>query len=216
MLSVWSKRLTHFSKYFLLLSIAFFFSPAYVLSLFNPCKSTSSQLCKDSMTSLLLVCVLPYLFLLGVPWLHFACLRWEMVCLPTTASSLEKEMTTHSSVLAWRIPGTGEPGGLPSMGSHRVGHDWSDLAAAAAAALSWKCHLFWIICLCWVGPKMNLVRYYDPGLAIDIYGWNLPLKENRNQAEFSKPCSETQRLGCGKWESSFEADGNISDVDSSG
>ena len=39
-------------------------------------------------------------------------------------------MATHSSVLAWRIPGTGEPGGLPSMGSHRVGHDWSDLAAA--------------------------------------------------------------------------------------
>ena len=36
---------------------------------------------------------------------------------------LEKEMATHSSVLAWRIPGTGEPGGLPSMGSHRVGHD---------------------------------------------------------------------------------------------
>ena len=43
-------------------------------------------------------------------------------------------MATHSSVLAWRIPGTGEPGGLPSMGSHRVGHDWSDLAEAAAAA----------------------------------------------------------------------------------
>ena len=47
--------------------------------------------------------------------------------------ALEKEVATHSSVLAWRIPGTGEPGGLPSMGSHRVGHDWSDLAAAAAA-----------------------------------------------------------------------------------
>ena len=45
--------------------------------------------------------------------------------------ALEKEMATHSSVLAWRIPGTGEPGGLPSMGLHRVGHDWSDLAAAA-------------------------------------------------------------------------------------
>ena len=44
--------------------------------------------------------------------------------------ALEEEMATHSSVLAWRIPGTGEPGGLPSMGSHRVGHDWSDLAAA--------------------------------------------------------------------------------------
>ena len=38
-------------------------------------------------------------------------------------------MVTHSSVLAWGIPGTGEPGGLPSMGSHRIGHDWSDLAA---------------------------------------------------------------------------------------
>ena len=48
--------------------------------------------------------------------------------------ALEKEMATHSSVLALRIPGTGEPGGLPSMGSHRVGHDWSDLAAAAAEA----------------------------------------------------------------------------------
>ena len=44
--------------------------------------------------------------------------------------ALEKEMATHSSVLAWRIPGTAEPGGLPSMRSHRVGHDWSDLAAA--------------------------------------------------------------------------------------
>ena len=46
--------------------------------------------------------------------------------------ALEKAMATHSSVLAWRIPGLGEPGGLPSMGSHRVGHNWNDLAAAAA------------------------------------------------------------------------------------
>ena len=46
--------------------------------------------------------------------------------------ALEKEMATHSSVLAWRIPGTGEPGGLLSMGSHIVGHDWHDLAAAVA------------------------------------------------------------------------------------
>ena len=50
--------------------------------------------------------------------------------------ALEKEMATHSSVLAWRIPGTGEPRGLPSMGSHRVGHDWSDLAAVAAAQIT--------------------------------------------------------------------------------
>ena len=47
--------------------------------------------------------------------------------------ALEKEMAAHSSVLAWRIPGTEEPGRRLSMGSHRVGHDWSDLAAAAAA-----------------------------------------------------------------------------------
>ena len=61
--------------------------------------------------------------------------------------ALEKEMATHSSVLAWRIPGTGEPDGLPSMGSHRVGHDWSDLAAVATAniyqhiteSLSFRC-----------------------------------------------------------------------------
>ena len=45
--------------------------------------------------------------------------------------ALEKEMATHSSVLAWRIPGTGEPRGLPSMGSCRVRHDWSDLAATS-------------------------------------------------------------------------------------
>ena len=46
--------------------------------------------------------------------------------------ALEEEMATHSSVLAWRIPGMGKPGGLPSLGSHRVGHDCSYLAAAAA------------------------------------------------------------------------------------
>ena len=45
-------------------------------------------------------------------------------------------MATHSSILAWRIPGMEEPGGLLSMGSHRVRHDWNDLAAAAAAACS--------------------------------------------------------------------------------
>ena len=49
--------------------------------------------------------------------------------------ALEKEMATHSSVLAWIIPGTVEPGGLLSMGSHRVGHDWSILAAAAATVI---------------------------------------------------------------------------------
>ena len=57
----------------------------------------------------------------GHDWSDLACMH-----------ALEKEMATQSSVLAWRIPGTEEPGGLPSMGPHRVGHDWSDLTAAAA------------------------------------------------------------------------------------
>ena len=56
--------------------------------------------------------------------------------------ALEKEMATHSSVLALRIPGTAEPGGLPFMGSHRVRHEWSNLAAAAATADSY------LICAC--------------------------------------------------------------------
>ena len=56
-------------------------------------------------------------------------------------------MATHSSVLAWRIPGTGEPGGLPSMGSHRVGHDWSDLAAAVYIYISFI-KLFMVLIVC--------------------------------------------------------------------
>ena len=70
-------------------------------------------------------------------------------------------MATHSSVLAWRVPGTGKPGGLPSMGSLRVRHDWSDLAAADCllvvfmiffAVQSWKvwlglCYLFLLLFL---------------------------------------------------------------------
>ena len=53
--------------------------------------------------------------------------------------ALEKEMATHSSVLAWRIPGMGEPGGLPSVGSHRVGHNWSDLAATDYLSVQFSC-----------------------------------------------------------------------------
>ena len=55
--------------------------------------------------------------------------------------ALEKEMATCSSVLAWKTPGMVEPDGLPSMGSHRVGHDWSDLAAAAELA---ETHVHWV------------------------------------------------------------------------
>ena len=62
--------------------------------------------------------------------------KLNCISLKTPRSDLlqiHKRLSTHSSVLAWRIPGTGQPSALPSMGSHRVGHDWSDLAAAAAA-----------------------------------------------------------------------------------
>ena len=67
----------------------------------------------------------PWVCRVGHDWSDLACM-----------CALEKEMATHSSVLAWRIPGTGELGGLPSMGLHRIRHNWSDLAAAAVAAVS--------------------------------------------------------------------------------
>ena len=69
------------------------------------------------------------------PWGHKDSDTTEQLHFHFHFHALEKEMATHSSVLAWRIPGMGEPGGLPSMGSHRVGHDWRDLAAAADSHL---------------------------------------------------------------------------------
>ena len=74
----------------------------------------------------------------------------------TCSIILEKKMATHSSVLAWRITGLEEAGGLPSMGLHRVRHDWSDLATAAALFTIikiWKQPTYlsidnWIKCMC--------------------------------------------------------------------
>ena len=90
--------------------------------------------------------------------------------------ALEKEMATHSSVLAWRIPGTGEPGGLPSMGSHGVGHDWSDLAAYYG--LRWG--LFYIValsCLLLLWPhRLQSTRLLCP--------WDLPGKTTRMCCHF--------------------------------
>ena len=75
-------------------------------------------------------------------------------------------MATHSSVLAWRIPGTGEPGGLPSLGSHRVRHDWSNLAAAAAMQETWV---------------QSLGREDHPGdrngYPLSILAWEIPWTE---------------------------------------
>ena len=76
-------------------------------------------------------------------------------------------LATHSSVLAWRIPGTGEPGGRPSMESHRVGHDWSDLAAAAATS----CFIYIVLCMgatgyitkgLWIGPASLQLDQHIP------------------------------------------------------
>ena len=78
--------------------------------------------------------------------------------------ALEKEMATHSSVLAWRIPGTAEPGGLPSMGSHRVRHDWSDLAAAAAV-------------ICWYLRKCFSTNFF-------IYCWSTAGEGLENESEW--------------------------------
>ena len=88
--------------------------------------------------------------------------------------ALEKEMATHSSVLAWRIPGTGEPGGLLSMGSYRVGHNWSDLAAAAAAAL-WDPQFTNITSLCFsllfISPVTASQLHYLCWASLMIWGF---------------------------------------------
>ena len=87
------------------------------------------------------------------PWGRWGSDMTERLHFYFSLSCIGEGNGTHSSVLAWRIPGMGEPGGLPSMGSHRVGHDWSDLAAAAVYVclyinilkqlLSKKCFLQW-------------------------------------------------------------------------
>ena len=69
--------------------------------------------------------------------------------------ALEKEMATHSSVLAWRIPGTVEPDGLPCMGSHRVRHNWCDSAAAAAASWEYRASISGVSAL----PSLCLFSY---------------------------------------------------------
>ena len=88
--------------------------------------------------------------------------------------ALEKEMATHSSVLAWRIPGTEEPGGLPSMEPHRVGHDWSDLAAAAAAAINiWGC----LYNLGFPGGSDSRESACNTGIGVQFLGQEVTLEE---------------------------------------
>ena len=87
----------------------------------------------------------------------------------------EKEMATHSSILAWRIPGMVEPGGLLSLGSHRDGHDWSDLAAAAAAEGIVKINPALSNMLHWANRILLVVRdvYYFHTLVIVLITFSL-------------------------------------------
>ena len=88
--------------------------------------------------------------------------------------ALEKEMAAHSSVLAWRIPGMTEPCGLLSMGLHRVGHDWSDLAAAAAYChlssgfADWVCRVHILIYISECDCNVNLLTLSINSLRIGI------------------------------------------------
>ena len=114
-------------------------------------------------------------------------------------NALEKEMATPSSVLAWRIPGTGEPGGLLSMGSHTVGHDWSDLAAASRG--NWSLFFFffneitnWILHNCLSIPEKLfcfqigyfflsfVIQYkiFSPKSEVSFikYNWNIFIRSN--------------------------------------
>ena len=118
------------------------------------------------------------------PWGHteldtteltsYACMR-----------ALEKEMATHSSILVWRFPGTGEPGGLPSMGSHRVGHDWRNLAAAALPCNPTRIEIFEIGDLVFffycihrlseIVPELNLIHTKSISLVINSLKSNFSL-----------------------------------------
>ena len=101
--------------------------------------------------------------------------------------ALEKEMATHSSVLAWRVPGIGEPGGLPSMGSHRVGHDWSNLAAEAVSS-----QLLVLVYFYPVSPSLSVDHWRSSSTCLCfhslpkltsfgcIYSWFSPLIKLKN------------------------------------
>ena len=116
-----------------------------------------------------------------------------------SACLMEKEKATHSSVLGWRISGTTEPGGLPSMGSHRVRHDWRDLAAAAAAAagtILTSIHLLekpqlWL--QTFVGKVMSLPFNKLCSLVVPFLPWKRRLLISGLQS-VSRPCKIDKRV----------------------
>ena len=129
----------------------------------------------------------------------------------------EKAMAPHSSTLAWKIPCTEEPGGLPSLGSHRVGHDWSDLAAAEhSLALSFfgilmktdlfqSCDHCWLFQICWHIECSTFIASFriwnnstgipSPPLALFVVMAHLTLNSLRN------PAFHDSNIKSGKWNS---------------
>ena len=95
--------------------------------------------------------------------------------------AVEKEIATHSSALAWRIPGTVEPGGLPSMGLHRVRHDWSDLAVAVLLGRKVKTNLDSILKTRHIilPAKVHLVKAMDfPVVMCGCESWTIKKAEH--------------------------------------
>ena len=94
----------------------------------------------------------------AVHWVAGSWIRLNNFTFTFHFHALEKEMATHSSILAWRIPGIGEPGGLPSMRLHRVGHDRSDLAAAVFHCMYVPQLLYPFICR-WTARLLSCFNY---------------------------------------------------------
>ena len=122
------------------------------------------------------------------PWGHEESDMTERLHFTCHFHALEKEMATHSCDLAWRIPGTEEPGGLPSMGSLRVGHDWSDLAAAAVTLPAVK--PFWISDSLFIqrgSPCANVGGFKEVSVPSPAHSQGLGLCARTSQGS----CSET-------------------------
>ena len=110
-------------------------------------------------------------------------------------------MTTHSSILAWRIPWTGEPGGLLSMESHRVRHDWSDLACMHACIeegngnpLQCSClenprdRGAWWVAVCGVAQSRTWLMRFSSSSNIQVIQDNLPISMSLTSADLWSPC----------------------------
>ena len=113
------------------------------------------------------------------PWGRWGSDMTERLHFHFSLSCTGEEMATHSSVLAWRIPGMGEPGGLPSLGLHRVGHNWSNLAAAAAVR-GWPSEteypLFLVASLYGFKMTLKIIQYAMESLNVCILTTQLKMK----------------------------------------